>query len=178
MRKLVVSLIVLCLLGLITLVILKAKETSKLVDNIEVVSNIKKLPLFEFNTLDSISFTKFNLIKGKSLVIVYFDPDCDLCEKSGKFFYAFQEFHKDSDVLFISSNTPKKILNFQKRHNLESIPNITFLRSNQDDFFKLFNTITTPTYFIYNTKQILVKEINDNVPVETILRYIKASQIE
>jgi protein-disulfide isomerase len=180
MRRFIIGVIGIGLLSVIFIVVTKAVNTSELVqEKITVVeSNSNRIPLFEFSTLDSLTYSKYDLNDNKSLILVYFDPDCGLCEKSGQVFNTFKKVHEASQVVFVSHNTKGKIIGYQERFNLDTVTNIQFLQCNADDFYTLFKETNTPTYFIYNTKQELVKIINDDVPVETILRYIKAAQIE
>ncbi|WP_166386925.1 peroxiredoxin [Polaribacter sp. NJDZ03] len=180
MRKIIISIIVLGLSAIIFVVAHKAlsiKEIEKEKTTFT-KSNSTKLPLFEFFTLDSIPYSRYSLKKDKSLVLVYFDPDCGLCNKSGKVFGSFKKFHEKSQVLFVSYSSKDKIEAYKKRHNLNLVPNIKFLQCSSEDFYALFKESITPTYFIYNTKQELIKKINDDVPVKTILRYIKAAQVD
>ena len=162
------------------IVISKANHISDSVinNNALIKSDSKKLPLFEFHTLDSIPYSKYDLEKDKSLILVYFDPDCSLCEKSGEVFRSFREIHESSQVIFVSHNSVEKITEYQEKFKLNTVENITFLRCNEDNFFTLFNESSTPSYFIYDKKQELIKVINDDVPVKTILRYIKAGQLD
>tara|TARA_R110000868_G_scaffold156380_1_gene383221 strand:+ start:6297 stop:6842 length:546 start_codon:yes stop_codon:yes gene_type:complete len=180
MRKITIAIIFLGLFTILFFVLKKGFSTkSGHQANLEVAKiKTSKMPLFEFVNLDSKPFSKYDLTKNKATIIVYFDPDCGLCEKSGKVFSTFKSIHKNANVLFVSHNTKEKILEYQDRFNLNAISNIRFLQCNEDEFYNLFKEFNTPTYFIYNRKQELVKIINDDVPVETVLRYIKVAQIE
>jgi len=143
-----------------------------------VASNTAKLniPLFEFTALNGSTFSKYNLDKNKATIIIYFDPECGLCERPAKICYKFQKIYKDTQVLFVSSNTVKKIQGYIKKFHLENIPNINFYTVDFNTFYKLFNGVDTPTYFIYNTKGKHIKTINDEVPLETLFRYTIAAQ--
>ncbi|WP_445957577.1 peroxiredoxin family protein [Yeosuana sp.] len=180
MRKVIISIIFIGLSTILFIVINKAVTTIDIVNEKKTItkSSNNKIPLFEFFTLDSVAYSKYNLKKNKSVIIVYFDPDCSLCQKSGEFFSTFKKFHEDSQILFVSHNTKEKIKAYKNQNNLSNISNIKFLQCNEDNFYNLFKESSTPTYFIYNTKQELIKVINDDVPVKTILRYIKAAQID
>tara|TARA_R110001583_G_C5666833_1_gene410283 strand:- start:4672 stop:5220 length:549 start_codon:yes stop_codon:yes gene_type:complete len=138
----------------------------------------KNMPLFEFTTLEGAIFSKYNLTENKATIIVYFDPDCSLCQKSGTVFSKFKTLHKNSNVLFVSPSSIKRIKKYQEQFNLETISNITFLQCKEDAFYNTFKELSTPTYLIYNKNQKIIKIINDDVPVKIILRYIKAAQIE
>jgi len=142
------------------------------------INTAKRMPLFEFKKMDGSIFSKYDLPKDKATVIVYFDPDCELCKKSGMLFSTFKTLHEKSTVLFVSSSTTERIKIYQKKYGLENKSNILFLQSSEDDFYNLFKESSTPTYLIYNRSQYLVKIINDDVPIKIILRYIKASQLE
>jgi peroxiredoxin len=180
MRKIIISVIVIGLFSIIFIVVNKAINIEQAVTEKTDITKTSsdKLPLFEFFTLNAVPYSKYNLEKNQSLIIVYYDPDCRLCEKSGEVFSTFKKLHANSQVLFVSYNTKEKIKAYRDQHNLEDISNIKFLQCNEDEFFNLFNESSTPTYFIYNTKQELIKIINDDVPVKTILRYLKAAQID
>ena len=136
----------------------------------------KKMPLFEFEKLDGSIFTKYDLQKGKSTIIVYFDPDCGLCDKTGKFFNLFHKAYNNCGVLFISSNSNELILNYRERLELGHIPNIEFLKCSPGQFYNFFKESNLPTYLIYDKNNELIKVINDDVPVSIILKYIKVAQ--
>lgn len=180
MRKLIISIIVIGISTVVFSVINKALRTDILVKEKSTIAKTKndKLPLFEFFTLDSIPYSKYDLKKNVSTIIIYYDPDCSLCEKSGELFSTFKKIHESSQVLFVSHNTKEKIRDYQNRYKFKGTLNIKFLQCKEDDFYNLFKASVTPSYFIYNTKQELIKVINDDVPVKTILRYIKAAQID
>ncbi|MGZ0016472.1 TlpA family protein disulfide reductase [Yeosuana sp. AK3] len=180
MRKVIIGIIVIGLSTILFIVINKAVNTLGVVKEKKTItkSTSDKIPLFEFLTLDAVAYSKYDLKKNQSVIIVYFDPDCGLCQKSGEFFSTFKKFHEASQILFVSHNMIEKISDYQKHFKLYDVPNIKFLQCNEDNFYSLFKESSTPTYFIYNTKHELIKVINDDVPVKTILRYIKAAQID
>ncbi|MCV6628673.1 MAG: hypothetical protein OIF50_02315 [Flavobacteriaceae bacterium] len=180
MKKTIKLIITLLLTSIVYIVVQKAKATSQYLyeKKLKSITTHQSIPPFEFSTIDNTSFSKDDLVKDKNLVIIYFDPDCSLCEKSGKIFQSFKGIHKPSQVIFVSHSSIEKILDFQIKFQLDKISNILFLKCNQGDFQTLFNQSNTPTYLIYNKKQELVKAIIDDVSVKTILRYIKAGQID
>lgn len=145
-------------------------------ENATVKNSKSNIPLFEFITLKGAIFSKYDLDKNRSTIIIYFDPDCGLCEKSAKVFYKFQKIHKDSQVLFVSSSDTIQIKKYIKKFQLNKILNVNFYTIGFDTFYKLFNEANTLTYIIYNTKGELIKTINEEVPVKILFRYIKAAQ--
>ncbi len=137
----------------------------------------KKMPLFEFTTLKGKVFSKYNLAENKATIIVYFDPECNLCKKSGIVFSKFEKIHKNSNVLFVTSSSINKIKKYREDYNLKNVKNISFLQCKEEVFYDTFKELKTPTYLIYNIDKKLIKIINDDVPIKIILRYIKAAQV-
>jgi len=177
MKKSALFIIVISIVTLISLVLYKfgsLKVGNKTIDTSK--TSRSQMPLFEFETLDGAIFSKYNLDKKRSTIIIYFDPECGLCERPAKICYKFQKIFKDSQVLFVSSSTVKKMQIYIKKFNLNKISNVNFYIVDFDTFYKLFNESRTPTYFIYNAKQKHIKTINDEIPVKILARYIKAAQ--
>lgn len=135
------------------------------------------MPAFEFQTFDGESFSWLD-IKQKPSIIIYFDPDCELCEKSGRIISKFQSVHEKNMVIFVSSNNKQKVEEYSVHHKLNKIPNVNFYYCSEVDFASQFKYVSTPSYFIYNSSGNLIKNINEDVPPRIILRYIKASQID
>jgi len=178
MKKGAYLIIIISIISLVSVVIYQFNNL-KLDNNKDtVVKNSKSsIPLFEFTTLQGDIFSKYDLDKNRSTIIIYFDPDCGLCQETAKIFYKFQKIHKDSQVLFVSSGDNLDIENYIKKFKLNEVSNINFYTIEFDDFYKLFNETNTPTYIIYNTKGKLIKTINEQVPVKILFRYIKAAQV-
>lgn len=177
MKKGAFLIIIISIISLVSIVLYQFNDL-KLDSNKNAIVKTSKsnIPLFEFTTLQGDIFSKYDLDKNRSTIIIYFDPDCGLCEKSAKIFYKFQKIHKDSQVLFVSSNNVQQIEKFIKKFKLNEVSNINFYTIEFDAFYKLFNEVGTPTYFIYNANQKHVKTINDEVPVKILFRYVKAAQ--
>jgi len=177
MKKGALLIIIVSIISLVG-VILYQFNSLKLDDKtVETVKTAKlTMPLFEFTTLNGTKFSKYDLDKNKAAIIIYFDPECELCERPAKILYKFQKIYKASQVLFVSSSTAEKTRDYIKKFKLNRVSNIKFYLTDFDMFYKLFNETKTPTYFIYNNKGKHIKTINDKIPVKTLFRYIEAAQ--
>ncbi|WP_298951976.1 hypothetical protein [uncultured Nonlabens sp.] len=182
MRKIYVVIIASLLLSVIMIVTLKAqdvKENHEIVkEESDITSLNNQIPLFEFLQQDGTPFSKYDLDKQRNLILVYFDPDCGLCEKSGAFFKTFAKLHASSQVIFTSPASWDNMIDYKERHELDKVSNVSFLQCDSDQFFTLFKEAGTPTYFIYDKKQELVKTINDQLPAPLLIKYIKGAQME
>ena len=132
MRKIIISIIVIGLLTIVFIVVNKALDIGKAVKEKTPItkSNSNELPLFELLTLDNVPYSKYNLKKNQSLIIVYFDPDCDLCEKSGQVFNTFKKAHESSQVLFVS-HSKDSYKEIEDINNIE-IKDLSFSYPGQD----------------------------------------------
>ena len=83
-----------------------------------------KLAPFKMMQTSGKIFKAQNLPMGKPILIVYFSPECDHCEKMLKnFFKQVTNFQKAS-VAFITYLPVEKVEKFEKDYNLPKYPNM------------------------------------------------------
>jgi len=70
------------------------------------------LPEFEFSRLDKSAFTNKNLPHGKLLFFVFFDSDCDHCQRAVKNLDKQYKSFKKASVYLISLDDQDKINRF------------------------------------------------------------------
>ena len=152
-----------------TLILFAQKDSS---DNY--VNRILTLPAFNINVLpDSAAFTSNNIKKNSPFVIMFFNPDCDHCQKETKELLAYKEELKGLQILMVSSSSYTEIKDFYQEYGLSSMYNI---RVGQDVNFKLgsiYKIRTYPSIFVYDNKATLAKAFVGNIGVPAILDAVK-----
>jgi len=152
-----------------TLILFAQKDSS---DNY--VNRILTLPAFNINVLpDSAAFTSNNIKKNSPFVIMFFNPDCDHCQKETKELLAYKEELKGLQILMVSSSSYAEIKDFYQEYGLSSMYNI---RVGQDVNFKLgsiYKIRTYPSIFVYDNKATLAKAFVGNIGVPAILDAVK-----
>lgn len=69
-------------------------------------------------------FKAQDLPKGKPILIVYFSPECDHCDKMLKEFFKQAANFQKTSVAFITYLPAEKVLKFEKDYNLAKHPNM------------------------------------------------------
>ena len=74
------------------------------------------LPDFEFSRLNNSSFTKQNMVRGKISFFMFFDPDCEHCQRAIKNIDSqYRSFEKVA-VYLISQDNEEKMKGFLNQY--------------------------------------------------------------
>jgi peroxiredoxin len=114
------------------------------------------LPSFVYYTLDGNVFTEKDLKKGQRLMIVYFNPLCDVCVRETKEIVDNIDYFKDIQILMISPNRKDEIMSFAKEFRLNKYPQVTVLYDQYDKFYKEFQAIGYPSLYLYDENRNLI----------------------
>jgi thioredoxin-related protein len=83
-----------------------------------------KLPPFKMMQTNGKVFKAQNLPMGKPILIVYFSPECDHCEKMLKEFFKQATNFQKASVAFITFLPVDKVSKFEKDYKLAKYPNM------------------------------------------------------
>jgi len=131
----------------------------------------KTLPDFEFSRLDNSSFTKQNMVRGRISFFMYFDPDCEHCQRAIKNIDSqYRSFEKVA-VYLISQDNEEKMKGFlnQFTKHLKSQKNVLLLIDNKNQFIVKFKPRRYPAMFLYSMDNTLI-DYEDNS--ETVFRLV------
>lgn len=110
---------------------------------------IGQIPQMSFLTLegDSISFEQ----KGKTTVLIEFNPGCDYCQKEATDIINNKENLSHLDIYFISKAPLSAINKFRSEYKFTETDQFTFL---QDQYYEMdkFPSVIIPSTYIYNEK--------------------------
>ena len=163
------KIIFLLLLTKSTIGLFAQKDTS---DNY--VNRFITIPAIKINILpDSTLFTNENLKKNSPFVLMFFNPDCEHCQKETKELLAYKEELKGISILMVSPASYREIKDFYREFGLSSMSNI---KIGQDVNYKLgsiYKLKTYPSVFVYDNRGILAKAFVGNIGIPAILDAIK-----
>lgn len=131
----------------------------------------KTLPEFEFSNLDNSSFTKQNIVRGSISFFMFFDPDCEHCQRAIKNIDSqYRSFQKVA-VYLISQDNQEKMKDFLNRYtkHLKSQKNVVLLMDTKNQFIVKFMPRRYPAMFLYSTDNTLI-DYEDNS--ETVFRLV------
>ena len=138
------------------------------------LNNIQHLPAFKIYTApDSASFTNEQLKKNKPVVLMFFSPDCDHCQKETKELLAYKEELKDLQIVMASPAAFAEINNFYADNNIASMSNIVMGKDQGYALGMKYQLRTYPSVFVYDATGTLAKAFIGNVSVRVILDAVK-----
>lgn len=130
------------------------------------------LPDFEFFTLDSVPYRKSDILSGHSILIIYFNPDCDQCDYEAKEIKANINKFYNTQILMISNSISDNIRIFADKFNLTEEPSVRFLMDTKGLYYQIFDARNTPNIFIYNKDHQLLKHYEGQTKIEAILKHL------
>ena len=127
------------------------------------------VPSFKLiNIADSSYFTKDNLKKKKSTVIIIFSPTCENCVEETKELKQKIGLFKKAQIVMVSPLDFSYLRTFYNDNNIAQYPAITMGRDPGYFLGTFYKVRSLPSIFVYNKKGNLVKSFIGSTPVEEI----------
>lgn len=109
-------------------------------------------------------------VEDKS-VLIFFNPDCDHCQREATQISKQKNAFRDYRVYFISIDSLSKIERFAKEYDLME-NNFVFAQANGYEVYAAIGALqSVPAIFIYNKKK-LVKRTEGEVKLEELIKYL------
>lgn len=110
-------------------------------------------------------------LEGK-VVLIFFQPDCDHCQREASEIAQNINAFKDVRLYFITSDNAGRMEKFAQDYKLDQFTNVFFAQASTESVLKNFGPIQTPSMYIYSDEKRLVKAFNGEAPISTILKFI------
>jgi thiol-disulfide isomerase/thioredoxin len=134
----------------------------------------KTIPDFTFYKMGTNHpFTQNDLPKSKLTFFVFFDPDCEHCQKAIQQISKQYQSFKKTAVYLVSMENHEKIVKFMDTFgkDLKNQPNLLVLEDKNIQFLARFKPVRYPSMFLYSTEKKLV-DYEDNP--ESVFRFTTA----
>jgi peroxiredoxin len=125
----------------------------------------KKVPSFAFTTHDHHTFSNAELPKGRQLLFVFFDPDCEHCQHTLHAMDQKPGAYQNAAVFLVSMATWEKIDLFAATYapHLTVRKGVLLLQDELSQFIVRFKPTRYPSLYLYSTDQSLLDyEDNEN----------------
>ena len=121
------------------------------------------IPAFTFFTMDEKPFTDKNLPKAKKIFFVFFDADCDHCQRAMKTIGDQYKYFKNAAVYLISIDGKDKINKFMNSYGqaVKGQKNMLLLQDKYRQFITLFHPKKYPSMFLYTADKKLIQYADD-----------------
>ncbi|PWT97268.1 MAG: hypothetical protein C5B52_14120 [Bacteroidetes bacterium] len=132
------------------------------------------LPNFKAQMVDGTTIEKSTLHFDKPLMLVYFAPDCEHCQKFTKEMVKNINSFKGTNILMVSFMPIETVKKFQTDYKLEEYKNIQLgTESPVFAFRNYYRLQQTPFIGLYNKKGKLVKSYKISPPIEDLTKEVK-----
>ena len=139
----------------------------------ETTSSLEFLPDILFPDLDG---NYFNWQPDQySTLVMFFDPDCSLCEDKIKEIQRYSEEFAKTRILLISPSLHTRLVEFSSHHKFGQFENLTVLQADYESFYNSFNTTKISTIFIFDPDGRKLVTIQDEVNIKTVIKYIRVA---
>jgi len=137
-------------------------------------ANSQQIPSFKMALSNGKTFNSVSLPKGKPLVLIYFDPDCDHCQKlMTQLFKNINRFKKTEIVLITFKPVPELLL-FEKKHNVSKYANIRVGTEGTEFYLKnYYKLIKMPFTVLYDKKGNYNYSYREEFPFTELLNRLK-----
>ncbi len=145
----IISLIFLLLFGSLQLFVFLSRPTPKE----ELSLRLAQLPEIALTGLDG---SAFELRTNKSLVLIYFNSECDHCQRELKAIRDQIELFSSSSVVLMSSQSLEEFASFANGLNFEAFPNVRFGQIKPEQLAETFGSLALPQIFVFSADGKLV----------------------
>ena len=139
---------------------------------------VKTLPEFEFLRLDQNAFTNKDLPTGKVLFFIFFDSDCEHCQRAvhqiGEDYKSFQQ----TVIFMVSLDDKDKINHFMASYapRLKAQKNVIIMLDTRNQFIAKFKPLRYPAMFLYSTDNKLIDYEDNELSVFRLVNAIKKNR--
>ena len=116
------------------------------------------VPAFTFKKLNKAIFSNNDLQPGKQLFFVFFDTECEHCQRAIQYLgQHYQEFNRTA-IYLITLDSMAKLTGFMNKYgrNLKDKKNVTILQDSWNEFIGKFGPRKYPSLFLYSEKKELM----------------------
>ncbi len=158
----IVIVFVLCFLGY--------NITTKVMHKNAIKENTKTIPSFSAKTMKETLFSSDDLKEGYQTIFVFFNTECEFCEYEVEDIVENYKNHKNTQWVFISTESSRIIQNFVKKKELFKVIEAIFLSDKKGELLMLFDISTFPTTVVYNSNKEFVRKYKGQIKTATILK--------
>jgi thioredoxin-related protein len=138
------------------------------------LSQSNKLPPFRIMQSNGKIFKAEELPVGKPIILIYFSPECDHCEKLLKEVFTKEKNLKKASIALITFLPLESLEKFQKQFNLISYKNIYSGTEGSSFFVKNFlNIQEIPFVALYNKDGGLIKKYSRPTNIDDMISELK-----
>lgn len=134
-----------------------------------VIAQPGKLPPFRVMQADGKVYKAENLPIGKPIVLLYFSPDCDHCEKFMNEFFKKTDAFKKASVVMITYLPIEKVAQFGRDYQVQRFANIIVGTEGMTFFVRnYYKLMEMPFAALHDKNGNLIKSYTRDIPLQDL----------
>ena len=138
---------------------------SRPTSNEELRTRVAGLPSITLTTLGG---TTLQFKTDSSLVLIYFNSECDHCQREIVAIHSSMDLFKSSRLVFMSSQSLDEIKTFANGFDFASCANVAFVKIEHQELAEVFGTLAVPQIFVFGANGKLVSLFSGETKPEII----------
>ena len=132
------------------------------------------MPPFKMILSDNKVFNAVDLPKGKPVVLIYFDPDCDHCQKLMKGFFKKINSFKKAEIVMVTFKSIMELAAFEKKYNTHNYTNIKVGTEGNSFYLRnYYQLIKMPFTALYDKNKNLSYSCSQETGVDDLIKRLK-----
>jgi len=134
----------------------------------------QSIPPFQMTLDKNKVFKASDLAKGRPLILIYFDPDCDHCQKlMNELFKKINDF-KRSQIVMVTFKPLVEVAAFEKKYQAKKYSNIKVGTEGTRFYLRMYyGLMKMPFTALYDKKGNLNYSYREETPVDDLIRRLK-----
>jgi thiol-disulfide isomerase/thioredoxin len=155
-RKIILITVPVILLLLASFLGYKIWRTSEAKEKI--VAATQYLPSIQLRKMDGSIFNTDSFKTNEQLLVLnYFNPECDHCQRMVQEMFREQELLQNVNWLLITAYSKEGTKRFADSMNLSQLSGVIVLNDTAAQFSKAFGTVSVPSFYVYKNGKLLRK---------------------
>jgi len=137
-------------------------------------ANSQTIPSFKITLSNNKILHATDLPKGKPIVLIYFDPDCDHCQKlMAELFKNIKSFKK-AQIVLVTFKPVIELIAFEKKYDTRKYPNIKVGTEGTLFYLKnYYKLVKMPFTALYDSNRNYNYSYRDETPVDDLISRLK-----
>ena len=133
------------------------------------------IPPFKMTLSNNKIFKAGDLPKGKPLVLIYFDPDCDHCQKLMTELFKKINSFKKTEMVLITFKPVAEVAAFEKKYNTSKYANMRVGTEGTLFYLKnYYKLVKMPFTALYDSGGNYISSYRDETPVDDLISRLKS----
>jgi len=125
----------------------------------------------------STRFSTASIKEGHPIVLMYFSPDCEHCQKETEVILKNMHALENAQFYFVTNDPLDRLKAFIGYYKVSKYSNITLGRDDQFFLLKYFKGAPPPYLVLYDRHKRQRAAFQGEMPIDTIISFITKSQI-